>query len=155
MYNFDPWTADDTMQVLEWFEKDPDMVQQVDCKSPAEAVHWITWIMSSANSALFGVRNGTDELIGYVAATNAQADGSCHAHIGVSPEHRGKGLRVMKEGLAFAFEKLGLSMLIAAVPEGRDDVEKFDKRFGFIEPDAKILVLTRGAWEQRNGRSRR
>jgi RimJ/RimL family protein N-acetyltransferase len=148
-FTFTPWTADDTLEIIKWFEKSPEMVQQVGCKDVGEAIEWITRIMQSSNSKLFGARNGGEELIGYVAATNAQADGSCHAHIGVSPDHRGKGTGVMRDGLAFAFEELGMKMLIAAVPLDRPDVEKFDKHFGFVEPDAKILLLTRGAWEQR------
>lgn len=143
--------AKDTAVLLDWLEQDPEMIQQIGYGSPKEVVDSITKIFMSANSTIVAAENGTGELIGWVAATNAQADGSANVHIGISPQHRGKGARLMREGLRFAFENLGLKILIAAVPKGRDRVETFNRRFGFTEPDAKILFLTKTKWEERDG----
>lgn len=148
-----PWTPDDTETLLGWLEDDPEMAEQIGFGNPVQLVNAITMILQSPNSGLFAATNGTGEVVGYVAATNAQQDGSASVHIGVAPKHRGKGFALMREGLRFAYEDLGLKTLIAAVPEGREEIERFDKHFGFREPDAKILVMTRQQWEERNGRS--
>ena len=152
MINLRAWTADDTETMLQWFIDDPDMIEQVGQDSVVDIVKAVTMIMQSPNSAIMAAENGTGELLGYVSATNAQVDGSANVHIGVAPHRRGKGIALMRRGLEYAFEELGLETLIAAVPEGRPEIEKFDKHFGFREPDAKILMLTRGEWEKRNGR---
>ncbi len=59
----------------------------------------------------------------------------------------------MNAGIAAAFNGLGLKTLIAMINDdarGRA-IERWDRRFGFTEPAARILTLTKERWEQRDG----
>lgn len=148
-----PWTPDDTGELLGWLEQDPGMIKDMGFRTPVQIVNVITEIFLAPNSAILAAELGED-LVGFVAATNAQADGSVNVHIGVAPQHRGVGPRLMREGLRTAFEDLDFKTLITAIPNGDSGREArvvaFDKRFGFVEPNAKILILTRARWEERN-----
>jgi RimJ/RimL family protein N-acetyltransferase len=150
-FDFPQWTPDHTMEALTWFEDDPEMVAQIGFESPEELVNGITKMMLTQNDAICAAIEPDGALVGYVAATNIQQTGWANVHIGVAPKHRGKGIQLMREGLQLAFNKLGLNYLTAAVPRGRPKVERFHRHFGFTEPEAKILILSKTSWEERNG----
>ena len=134
-----------------WVEKHPEMAGHVglDSNSPFEVYKTFNKMLMDANSAVFAVDAGGG-LLGYLAVTSVMPDGSAHVHAGVDPDRRGRGGLMMKRGLRFAFEQLGLKRLVAVVPPGRDEIERLDKALGFVEPEGKVLFLDRERWA--NGR---
>jgi len=146
------WAPQDTNTLLDWVDADPQMLEQVGFETQTELVEFVNRCLNAGNClVLAGEIEG--ELMGYLAAVGINQDGSANMHIGVSPEHRGRGKELMELGIKTAFD-LGFQTLIAAVNRDRRGrvIERWDRQFGFQEPDAKILVLTKTRWESRNGK---
>ena len=147
------WTPEDTVVLLGWIEEWPEFMEYVGQTDKAEMVDTITKGMFAPNAAILAAMED-GELMGYLAAMNAQPDGSAMVQFGLPKEHRGRGKDLMRVGLEYAFERLGLQTLIAAVPltkRGRV-IERFDRRFGFKGHNVKILTLSKSDWESQNGR---
>lgn len=153
MIEFRHWTPEDTTTLLGWVDEWPEMLEYIGHESVADLIEKVTSAMLATNAVLLMGEDEGDP-IGYVAAFNAQPDGSAMVQIGMPKHHRGRGNDLMQAALETAFGSLGLQTLIAAVPRTKRGkiVERFDRKFGFKGHDVKILTLTKGDWEKRNGR---
>lgn len=138
-----PWTPMDTLRALVWVEGCPQMALEagLDDTSPHTVYGMFNNMMLDPNSRVFAV-DSRGTLLGYIGVTASIRDGSAQVHVGCDPKRRGLGGLMIRRGIRFVFNELGLNRLIAVVRPG-SEVEGIVRRLGFTEPQGTVLVLDR------------